>query len=157
MSDDLHYFCPQCQSMELEIKRSMLVGGRSSASCKLCEWAGVPEELLATITPASGEFWTGDKVANALLSAAAKYAAGPMVQVLELIGLVPKVEGSVEEQESAQAVREEIVKAILEAVVTAAFETAAERTAQHFARFAKDKQESVNRVFSFAEAADDRP
>lgn len=151
MTDELHYFCPKCQSPELLVERSPIIGGQNDARCELCGWHGPPEDLLATITPENASFWTGEKVGQALLVAAAKFGAGPMIQVLELIGLVPKITGSEEEQASAQFIRELVIKDVLAGVATAAFESAAMHSLPHFQKYGGGNTEELERVFSFAE------
>jgi hypothetical protein len=153
MTDQLHYFCPQCQGLELEVHRPRIVGVGDSgyAHCKLCGWKGKPDELLAALSPGNAEFWTSERIANVLLNAAAKHAAGPMVQVLELIGIVPRIQGDIEEQQSAQGVREGVVKAVLEAVVTAAFRASAELAPAHYERFHPRMAEATGRVFRYGE------
>jgi hypothetical protein len=149
------FFCPRCYGVEIAVEATgvQLVGvePRGGAKCLLCGWAGLRADLVAGITPANHEFWTSDRVANALLTAAARHCAGPMVQILEMLGLAPRVEGDEEQQASAQHVREGIVKAVLESVVTAAFQAAGELTLPHFQRFDPELTGPVERVFQYEE------
>lgn len=148
---DLQFFCPRCQGMELHIERNLVIGADAgTAHCNLCQWDGTPDDLLVTLVPENAALWTGDRVANALLAAATKYAAGPMVQVLEVLGLLPPIRGGEQEQASAQHVREHVMKAVLEAVVTSAFESAAEVVPAHYERFDARMAPAAERVFSFA-------
>jgi hypothetical protein len=135
--DEVAYFCPKCQSLEIEETTKGIIIGSSPnrARCLLCKWEGTTNELIGALAPTNEFFWTPEKVANALLIGASKYAAGPLVQLLEFIGLVPKIEGGKEEKQSARDIREAVVKAVLEAVVTASFETAAALSPPHNQRF----------------------
>jgi hypothetical protein len=153
---DLQVFCPQCQGMELHIERSVIIGADPGiARCNLCQWQGTPDDLLVAVSPENTSLWTGERVANVLLVAASKHAAGPMVQVLEVLGLVPPIQGGEQEQASAQHVREHVMKAVLEAVVTSAFESAAEVVPAHYQRFDARMAPAAERVFSFAGRAHD--
>ena len=153
----VHYFCPQCQGNEVIVNRSLIVGApEGKAACPLCGWTGTPSDLLAGITPDDTSFWDAERVANALLAVASRYAAGPMVVTLEQIGLVPRIEGDVQEQDSARAVREGVMKAVLEAVVTSAFEAAQALSPPHYERFQPSLKESTARVFRYTEGPDDQ-
>lgn len=149
------FFCPRCYGVELAVEATgvQLVGveSRGGAKCLLCQWVGLRSELIAGITPANHEFWTSDRVANALLTASARHCAGPMVQILEMLGLAPRIEGTEEQQASAQLVREGLVKAVLEAVVTSAFQAAGELSLPHFQRFSPELAGAVERVFQYEE------
>lgn len=137
---EIRYFCPRCQGMELDIEMEGIIrveGGVATnhARCKLCGWEGMHHELIGALSEANELFWTGERIANALIMAATKHAAGPMLQVLELIGLIPRVQGSAEEQKSAEAIREQVIRAVLEGIVTGAFETAAAMSPAHFEKY----------------------
>lgn len=156
---EIRYFCPHCQGMELELEQSPIVsvnnpalGGR--ATCKLCGWQGLPDEVIGALSEENDQFWTGERIANALLLAASKHAAGPMVQVLELIGLVPRIQGSPEEQRSAEAVRAEVMRAVLEAVVTSAFEASAMHSLPHFTQFDPPMRKLSEKLF-YSEGSED--
>lgn len=145
-----HYFCPVCQSLEITLINS-LMSAEQKASCKLCGWEGERTKLLATIGVERQNFWTGERVANVLLNVAAKHGAGPMIQALEYIGLVPPIRGAEQEIASAQHIRSEITKAVLEAVVTAAFERCAALTPAHFKRFDPALSVETEKIFSYSE------
>ncbi len=151
MTREVQYFCPVCQSIELEfdVGGLRLVGpdGKpmsGKAKCQLCGWHGSSAEVVGALSENNQTWWTPERVANALLYGISKVAAGPAIQLLELIGLVPKIEGSEEEQSSARMVREAVLKSILEAVVTAAFETAGPLTSGHYSQFRPELVPAVN-------------
>jgi hypothetical protein len=149
MKDEIAYFCPQCQGMELELQPNFLIGaGPSVAKCKLCRWQGGSDQLIGALNPENEKFWTAERIANVLLAVSTKHAAGPLVQVLELLGLVPAVKGSLEEQRSAEAVREGVMKAVLEGVIVGAFETSALLSPAHFAKYDPDKGRAADRLFN---------
>ena len=155
MSGTIVAFCPDCQGNELQFDTRRVVSGNAPppAACQLCGWKGNTHELLVAVGPATAHMWTGDKVANVLLYAATRFSAGPMLQVLELLGLIPKLpdgEAADEERQSAERVRGEVLKAVLEATVTAAFEKAAELSSEHFARFDAPQAEATAQIFNYA-------
>lgn len=149
-------FCPQCLAPEVTVEQSPVIGGQDTVSCKLCGFAGDIPDVMAIVSGRDETYWTSERVGNALLYGATRHVAGPMVQLLELVGLVPRIEGPSEQQKSARAVREGVMKAVLEAVVTSAFETAAALTPPHHQRFDDLMPESAERIFRYAEPADDR-
>lgn len=149
-------FCPQCLAPEVTIKQSPVIGGVDTVRCELCGFVGDIPDVMAIVSGRDETYWTSERIGNALLYGATRHAAGPMVQLLELVGLVPRIEGPAEQQKSACAVREGVVKAVLEAVVTSAFETAAALTPAHYQRFENLMPESAERIFRYAEPADDR-
>lgn len=148
-------FCPDCQGNEIEVTPTPIITGgvENKAKCLLCKWEGTIRDLLCAVGPSTEHMWNGERVANVLLYAASKYAAGPMLQVLELLGLLPQIKGSKEERASAENVRSEVLKAVLEAVTTAAFEKTAEMSTDHFVRFDRKQAEATARIFSYATGA----
>lgn len=149
-------FCPQCLAPEVEVHQSPVIGGEEFVVCGLCGFRGAIADVMAIVSGRDETYWTVERVGNALLYGATRHAAGPMVQLLELIGLVPRIEGTSEQQASARLVREGVMKAVLEAVVSSAFETAAQLTPAHYTRFEDAMPESTPRIFRYAEPTDDR-
>lgn len=156
----LQHFCPACFGNEMWIEEKGVirtpVESPDIAHCSLCGWQGPLRESLAAISPENMSFWTGDRVAQAMLLTAAKHCGWPMLQALEVLGLVPRLEGSAEQQESAQGVREAVVKAVIDASVTAAFEAAAAHAPAHYERFAPAQAAAVERVFSYSGPSHDQ-
>ncbi len=143
------YFCPSCYGMEIKLDKVVLITNEPKAHCQLCGWEGHRSDLIAGIEPSNRAFWTSERVGDTLLMVVSKYAAGPALQVLELIGVVPRIEGSREQQDSARAIREHVLKEVLGAVVTAAFTAAAEVVPQHYERFSPEMAQLTDQIFSF--------
>lgn len=91
---DLKYFCPDCGAIELDINRSPIItgpgdeGGAGTASCTNCAWEGPISSMIGAAT--TQQFWDAERVGDVLLRVLAKTAAGPMIQCLEFIGILPK-------------------------------------------------------------------
>jgi hypothetical protein len=156
MSQDIQYFCPKCQGMELRIKQPEIYdvtkkNGGATAHCPLCNWTGLAEEVVAALRPENAEFWTSDRVANVMLYALTKHAVGPVLQALELVGMLPRIQGSDEEQASARQIREHVIKEVLANTAATAFAAAATHAPQHYARFDPEQGKAVERVFSYGE------
>lgn len=147
------YFCPRCQGNELVFADGVVwIGADNDVKCALCGWHGTSSEILAAISPITAPFWTAERVGNALLAVTCRNAVGPLMGCLELIGLLPRVQGSQEEQASAIQIRESVAKALVEAVVTTTFEKTAELAPEHFARFDPVMKAATARIFSYAGA-----
>lgn len=159
MSREIAYFCPKCQNIDVKVARLGIVGadGEVPASCGLCGWTGKSSELVGAVTGAGDTFWDGEKVGNVMIMAIAKHGAGPLIQAMELIGILPRIPelvatpGLQEEALAAQAIKDQIMQAVIGAACAAAFETAAVLVPDHMARFKDDRAEAVGRIFSFAE------
>lgn len=141
MTADARHFCPDCGGIDLIIMRPAvtLAGAENSgstATCPNCNWSGT---LGQTIGAASREgFWDIDKVGYVLLRVVSKHAAGPFLQVMEFVGLLPrprtltpeqamnpKLVGEVKQHnEIVEQARNGILRAIIGAAITAGFEEA---------------------------------
>jgi hypothetical protein len=90
---EARHFCPDCGSIDLRVTNSGLTGpdGESLArgSCPNCSWEGPLSKTIGAVT--QEQFWDSDRVGDVLLRVMAKNAAGPLVQVLEFIGLLPRM------------------------------------------------------------------
>jgi len=89
---DARYFCPDCGSIDLVITNAELRDpeGKSlgRAECPNCSWRG---RLTDTIGMMSTEqFWDSERVGEVLLRVLATRGAGPLIQALEFIGLLPR-------------------------------------------------------------------
>jgi hypothetical protein len=162
MKREIAYFCPQCQSNELTLGSVMDIASSVSVSCALCKWSGRSNEVVGAVSPANAQFWNAEKIGNVMLIAMAKHGAGPLIQVLELMGILPPIPGSIEgitteraeEAQSAQECRDRVMQAVVGAAVTAAFETAAEVSASHYARYNPEQGAAVDKVFQFSGTGD---
>lgn len=147
-------FCPKCAYIGV-----IVANGR--AECPLCQWKGEARETLGAITTET--FWDEKKVGDLMLVVLARHAAGPLIQALEHIGLLPRmitlpgadlVEGTAEYSkarerfydpltpkwnEAAQVARNATMQAIMEASLTTAL-TEAVRQNKLFA-IATDSQQ----------------
>lgn len=137
---DARYTCPDCGSIDLLIEKSGLVdaegGSTSKAQCPNCGWEGKLSDTVGFVT--SENLWDIERVGNVLIRVMAVNAAGPLVQALEFIGLLPKKvavpedpEGAVaakRHNELAQKARDAVMQRVCATAVTAAFE---EAEAQH--------------------------
>lgn len=164
MSREIGYFCPKCQAMELQINSVVNADGAQRASCLLCKWEGDTSELIGAVSPENEKFWTGERVGSVMVMALAKHGAGPLIQAMELVGILPRVpdlgtiggaaeevKRRVEEHASAQDIRDAIMQAVIGAAVSVAFETAAAMVPQHLKRFGDPTGGNAERLFSFAD------
>jgi len=160
MKREIAYFCPQCQGNEMALGTLLDADGSVSASCALCGWKGRSGDIIGAVSPANAQFWNAEKFGNVMLLALAKHGAGPLVQVLELLGIMPPVPVNAEgtltseqlaEAQSAQECRDRVMQAVVGAAVTAAFETAAEVSLAHYRKYNQEQAAAVERVFQFSE------
>jgi predicted RNA-binding Zn-ribbon protein involved in translation (DUF1610 family) len=168
---EARYFCPDCGSIDLQIFNAELCDdeGKSlgRAECPNCAWKG---PLTATIGAMTTErMWDANRVGDLMLRVMAVHAAGPLVQALEFVGLLPRQRllpmppppgSSPEEQvkyesdlaiyndpstmrwnRAAQEARDSVMRKIMEGAITAGFEEA----------------ERVNRLFAIATETDIHP
>lgn len=149
---DARHFCPDCGNIELVIEDKLLVHvrpeseGAHRAKCPNCGWEGPLSKTVGAVT--SEQFWDIERVGEVLLRVVSKHAAGPFVQVMEFVGLIPKkktlkefkealeaqheelgIEGAIEERlvrynAMVDHLREQVVKEMLAATITAGFEAA---------------------------------
>lgn len=160
---EIAYFCPQCQGNEMELGAVQDADGSVAAQCKLCKWSGRSTEIVGAVSPANAQFWNAEKLGNVMMIALARHGAGPLLQALELLGILPRIPVSDEgtltperlaEAESAQECRNRVMQAVVGAAVTAAYETAAEVVTAHYAKFDQEQGAAVERVFQFNESGD---
>jgi hypothetical protein len=141
MKTQIAYFCPKCQNIDVEVRKPAIIdptkpSGGKSFFCPLCKTEGDVGELIGALNPENKEFWTGERIGHVMTLGAAKVAAGPMLQLLELIGLVPDPhEGEADARQSALKVREAVVRDVISAFVEASFLAAAEHAIPHFEKF----------------------
>jgi hypothetical protein len=164
---EARHFCPDCGNIDLVITKAVLAGQTSSASCPSCAWSGPLNKTIGAVT--TEQFWDADRIGDVLLRVMATRAAGPLVQALEFIGLLPRkrerperlpTNYTQEEMEAwekarnlfeepstpewnrlAQASRDAVMQRIMEAAITAAFE----------------ETERQNRLFAIATNTDIHP
>jgi hypothetical protein len=136
---DSRYFCPDCGSIDLEItEKSVIISPDAKegrAKCPNCGWEGTLKDTIGALT--TEQFWDYKRVGDILMRVIAKHAAGPFVQVMEFVGLLPRKhpsppvnpDGSVWSAADTQlhnelvdTARERILRAMLAATITAGFE-----------------------------------
>lgn len=130
---DARHFCPDCGSIDLVIDPLVLAGAEASrnASCPNCSWQGTLSKTIGAVT--SEEFWDAERIGDVLIRVIHMRAAGPLVQTLEFIGLIPRMKTAPADDipddkidlhnELTQKFRDHVMRAIMEAAITAAFES----------------------------------
>ena len=146
------YFCPGCQNIDVVIHRPVIIdpaktNGGATYECPACGSAGDASELIGALNPENQDFWNEERIGNVMLRAGAKLAAAPMLQVMELIGIAPRISFAGENPESRKEmlqeimdVRQAIVKDVIAAFVEAAFESAARHAGPFFEKHNMETQ-----------------
>lgn len=168
---EARHFCPDCGSIDLEITNRELrdAEGKSlgRAKCPNCAWEGPLTQTVGAVT--QGQFWDSKRVGDLMIRVMAVHAAGPLVQALEFVGLLPRKRekpaplpeaatdeervkyesdlalwedpGTVKWNRAAQEARDSVMRKIMEAAITEGFAEA----------------ERVNRLFAIATETDIHP
>lgn len=135
---DARYFCPDCGSIDLKIEQMALTApaGTRECECPNCGWKGPISKTIGAAT--TQQFWDTQRVGEVMIRTMAIHGAGPLVQCLEFIGLLPKKldvpkvgednDLSVEELQrrtkhnvAAQIARDAVMQEICTAAITAGF------------------------------------
>jgi predicted RNA-binding Zn-ribbon protein involved in translation (DUF1610 family) len=149
---DARHFCPDCGGIDIQITRQFVLLAEAedtgaTAKCPNCGWEGPLSKTVGAVT--AEQFWDIERVGEVLLRVVSKHAAGPFVQVMEFVGLIPTkktleefadsigyekkadlgADGDLKEKlakynEMVDSMREQVVKAMLAASITAGFEEA---------------------------------
>lgn len=87
---DARYFCPDCGSIDLKIEQGGLevAKGTRECECPNCGWKGPIAKTVGAAT--TQQFWDTKRVGDVMIRTVGIHAAGPLVQCLEFIGLLPK-------------------------------------------------------------------
>jgi hypothetical protein len=129
---EARHCCPDCGSIDLVVTSKGLLGADgkslSRATCPNCAWEGPLKDTIGLAT--TEQVWTTERIAEVMLRVSSKHAAGPLIQLLEYIGLVPAMqEGTSSEarghNDIVQLIRDRVARSTFEGMVTAAFEEAA--------------------------------
>lgn len=167
---EARYFCPDCGSIDLIVANAELRDHEGKtlgrAECPNCSWKGRLVDTVGALT--TEQFWDSDRVGEVLLRVLATRGAGPLVQALEFIGLLPRKrekpyltkDATPEEMakyesdlalyndpstykwnKAAQEARDHVMRRFMEASLTALFEEA----------------EKQNRLFAIATETDIHP
>lgn len=90
---DARHFCPDCGNIEIQVHRKFVLLSEeedtgATASCSNCGWNGPLSKAVGAVS--SEQFWDFRRVAEVLMRVVSKSAAGPFIQVMEFVGLLPK-------------------------------------------------------------------
>ena len=90
---DARHFCPDCGSIDIQITRKFVLLSEeedtgATADCPNCGWSGALSKAVGAVS--SEQFWDFERVAEVLMRVVSKSAAGPFVQVMEFVGILPK-------------------------------------------------------------------
>ncbi len=139
MAESRH-FCPDCGSIDIRaVDGSDLIStpGSRTMECPNCSWKGPISDTLGAVS--SEAFWDIERVGDVLIRVLAKHGAGPLVQVLEFVGLLPRMktvsasddlppkevlDKLAAYNEIVQRCRDAVMREIFTAAITAAFEAA---------------------------------
>ena len=80
--------CPKCMNPSLDIKKAVLAGQTSTASCGHCGWAGALSDAPAAVM-AGEEFHGVEALSLDLMELLLRTFYGPMIVTLEHRGLLP--------------------------------------------------------------------
>lgn len=122
---EVRYFCPECGAIDLNIHGEGLVDSEglstATASCPNCSWSG---QLKDTVGAATTErFFDIEKVGEILMRVLSTRAAGPLVQVLEYLGLIPRM-AEYEDVKGAEAAVQYARDYAMREIMTSALESA---------------------------------
>lgn len=140
---DARHFCPDCGGIDLQIDETTTIitleGSKPqrTAQCPNCSWSGPLTATIGAVT--TEQFWDFKRVGDVLMRVIGRHAAGPFVQVMEFVGLLPRpyetppknADGSMwsptdlrTHNRLVREAREEILRAMIGAAIAAGFETA---------------------------------
>lgn len=96
---EARHFCPDCGNIEIQVHRKFVLLSEeedtgATATCPNCGWEGPLSKAVGAVS--SEQFWDFQRVAEVLMRVVSKSAAGPFIQVMEFVGLLPKRMGIVE-------------------------------------------------------------
>lgn len=102
---EARHFCPDCGNIDIQVTRKFVLlteeeDTGATAACPNCSWEGPLSKAVGAVS--SEQFWDFQRVAEVLLRVVSKSAAGPFVQVMEFVGLLPKRMGIVEYAKEAE-------------------------------------------------------
>lgn len=144
-----HYSCPSCGSIDIDV--SALT---SSWKCPICDASGELRDAVGFVT--SEVVWDIEKIAEVSLRVIAKHSAGPLVQLWEFVGILPKLKPitrtitgprrrSYEEwNRKAQEVRDNVLRGVLASSLTSAFEVAQQAREKYPELFAPEEPEDTD-------------
>lgn len=123
------YSCPSCGSIDLEVSTLS-----STWKCPICDAGGELRDAVGFVTTES--VWDIEKVAEVSLRVLAKHSAGPLLQLWEFVGIVPRMKEITREvtgprrrsyeawNARVQEIRDNVLRAVMASSLSAAFEVA---------------------------------
>ena len=142
------YSCPSCGSIDLQISELA-----STWVCPICEARGELRDAVGFVT--SESVWDIEKVAEVSLRVVAKHSAGPLLQLWEFVGIVPRMKEITREvtgprrrayeawNARVQEIRDNVLRAVMASSLSAAFEVAHAAREVHPELFAAEEPEST--------------
>jgi DNA-directed RNA polymerase subunit RPC12/RpoP len=82
------YACPDCGSIDLAVVGLGIAEASQKAVCPNCSWEGMVKDTIGFAT--TEQVWDIERVADVMLRVSNVHAAGPLVQCLEFVGILPK-------------------------------------------------------------------
>lgn len=143
------YSCPSCGSIDLELKGTVV----QHWTCVVCGARGEMKDTVAFVT--SETVWDIEKVAEVSLRTLAKHSAGPLLQLWEFVGIVPRMKETTREvtgprrrayeawNARVQEIRDNVLRAVMASSLSAAFEVAHAAREVHPELFAAEEPEST--------------
>lgn len=140
--------CPDCGSLDLDI--STVVG---RAHCPLCDWDGAINETTGLLT--TEVIYDIERVGEVAIRILAKHAAGPLIQLWEHFGILPKmkpvdrtVTGARRKRyethnRGVEEVRNQVLRATLAGALEGAFSVAAACRAEHPTLFIEEVETPI--------------
>lgn len=123
------YSCPSCGSIDISVSEIT-----STWSCPICEARGELRDAVGFVTTES--VWDIEKVAEVSLRVVAKHSAGPLLQLWEFVGIVPRMKEITREitgprrraheawNARVQEIRDNVLRAVMASSLSAAFKVA---------------------------------
>lgn len=139
MAAEVRNTCPDCGSLDVEVKTALVVVAGDSvedtARCANCAWEGPASQIRVFAT--TQQLWDIERVGSVALRVISKHAAGPLVQLWEFVGILPRSrqitrevtgkrkKAANEYNNKVNEVRGEVMREVFAAALEAAFNTAA--------------------------------
>lgn len=117
MPAELKCSCPECGYIDLVRKTSIV---DDACNCPNCGWKGRVSDTVGFAT--TEQIWDIERVGSVLLRVLMINAAGPLIQCLEFVGLLPRIEDGDFSKEEAQTMRDNVMKKVCEVTIKTVFE-----------------------------------
>jgi ribosomal protein S27AE len=145
---DARHFCPDCGSIDLV--HTPIAG---NVKCPNCGWGGALSQTIGAVS--REQFWDAERLAAVLLRVVTAHAAGPMVQVLEFAGILPRKIGALEVRgreviDGGKRVVVETPEEMAEYIRAAEIRARSPETKAHNARVQQMRDAVMRRIFEAA-------